>query len=428
MLLAAALVACGAGSVPVPTATPSPQPTPTPVDLGPPEPQAERILEHIRALSVDIGARLAGSAQEGEAVDYARERFEGWGYRVEVQPFTVSGPGVTRFSSLVVEEPVGQELRAVAFEGSGSGEVRGRLVDAGTGEEEAYPPETLGAVVLVQRGDVLFADMARRAQQAGAAGVVVANKEPGLFRGAVEPATALPMIAIDQSSGEALRALLAQGAVEVSFSVPTGVSGRNVIARPQSGPCRTLSGAHYDTVPWAAGANDNASGAGLVLELARATAALGLSSHCFVLFGAEEEGLLGSERFVAQMGEAERAALRAYFNYDVVAGDAPPRLLGSPDLLERAAALAAQAGLPVERDGDPLEIASDHRAFLDAGIPTLLLTTPDFGRIHTAEDTAANLRPTFLGAVAELGFALLREAGQGPEATPQAMGLLARAE
>ena len=329
-----------------------------------------------------------------------------------MQSFPVAAPAVLRLTTFTVEQPQRRELLAVAFEGGAAGEVSGRLVDAGTGQEEEFPPEAAGAIVLIQRKDVLFTDMARRAQDAGAVALVVTNREPGIFLAAIDPPSSLPAAGIDQADGEALRELIAGGPVQVTLTIEREVIAHNVIARPDSGACRTLSGGHYDTVPWAPGANDNASGSALVLELARAAAAAGLSGHCFVLFGAEEPGLLGSAFFVAELSDEEREALAAYINYDVVAGDAPPVLIGGEELLARAEALAARTGVDVASGSLPENASSDHASFLDAGIPVLMLTT-EFGLIHTEEDTFANLEPALLESIATLGFALLQELGQG---------------
>lgn len=368
----------------------------------------------MRVLSVEIGSRVAGSPQDEETVAYASEQFERWGYEVEVQPFVAVGPDRMRFATLTVEMPEELELRAVAFEGSGSGEVRGSLVDAGTGRADEFPPEAAGAVVLVQREEVLFVDMARRAEAAGAIAVVVANKEPGRFRGQLDPSSDLPAINIDQSDGELLRELLAREPVDVSLGVRAEVTTNNVIARPESRECRTLSGGHHDSVPWSSGANDNASGSGVVLELARAAASAGLSDHCFVLFGAEELGLVGSEYFVSQLTEDERGDLDVFYNYDVTGSDARSLVAGEGDLLDQAGAIAGRAGFDVEFSSLPDEIPSDHRSFLDAGIVALVLSTSEFDRMHTPEDTLANLDPTSIETLAALGFALLRESDRSP--------------
>ncbi len=188
------------------------------------------------------------------------------------------------------------------------------------------------------------------------------------------------------------------------------VPARNVIARPPSGRCRTVSGGHYDSVPWADGANDNASGTALVLELARAVAAAGLADHCFALFGAEELGLLGSAFFVNELTDAERDELEVMFNHDASAGSGQPQLIGSAALADEAQALATQLGFDSTITQLPDTASSDHASFLDAGIPALMLTAAG-GAIHTPADTLANLIDESLAAIIELGFALLETRG-----------------
>jgi aminopeptidase YwaD len=415
LLAIAGAVACSGGSASAPTPTPDPaaptQPTaaatPT-VGLGPAEPEASRILEHIEALAGDIGIRPSGSEANDRAVEYAREQLESWGYNVEVQRFTASAadPSVLRFASLRREGA--DDMLAVAFAGSRTDSVTGRLVDAGAGNKGDFPPDASGAIALIQRGTVTFADMAAHARDAGAIAVVVANREPGLFPGEV-PEGSLPMTAVTQGDGDDLRTAMAAGPVTVTVHIALDASAANVIARPQgTAACRTISGGHIDSVPWAPGATDNASGSALVLELARAAAASGLRDHCFALFGAEEVSLEGSIHLVALLSDQERAALQAAFNYDVVAGDVPPAVAGREELIERAQATAAALGTSLDRAGAPDDIPSDHLSFLHEDIAAIVITTPDYELIHTPDDTVANMTPTYVQEIADLGIALLR--------------------
>jgi len=369
----------------------------------------------MRVLSEEIGPRLAGSEDEQAAIAYTRRELERYGYDVEVQSFVVSGPETLRPAGLS-GDGVG-EIVAISLQGAGAGEVSGALVDAGTGNAAEFPAGATGAVVLVQRLDVPFVDMVRRAREAGAIGVVIANKEPGHFLGRIAPPSELPVVAIDQAGGEALRDALALGPLTVSLSVGdlADITAYNIIARPPSGVCRTVSGGHVDSVPWAPGANDNASGSGLVLELARASAVAGLSGHCFALWGAEELGLLGSLHFVESLPSAERDAIEAYYNYDVVAGADPPLVAGSRALTERAEELSPVA---IQVSLDARELGSDHISFLDFGIPAIMVTTPSFDLIHTPQDTLSNLDLDFLDEVAALAFSFLTESDGGALPTP----------
>lgn len=72
----------------------------------------------------------------------------------------------------------------------------------------------------------------------------------------------------------------------------------NVVALPKAADERpALVAAHYDSVPFSPGADDNASAVAVLLEAARAAARAGANVG-FVAFNAEEEGLMGSRDFV----------------------------------------------------------------------------------------------------------------------------------
>lgn len=413
-LLTAGVVACSGGGSPAsptgaPTATSAPPPTAA-LDLGPARPEVERIIEHIRVLTLEIGPRPAGSAAGAEAIAYGQEQFARWGYQVELQEFSVTSP-LLRAATLSVEG--GETITATPFIGSPSVQANAALIDAGAGRQGDFPADVAGAVVLIQRGDVPFVDMVARAEAAGASALVIANNEPGRFHGFFRDAVDLPAVVIDPADGEALRALLAAGPVEVSLDVEEEreVTTQNVIARSPGSSCRTVSGGHLDSVPVTTGATDNASGSALVLELARAAAAAGLSGHCFVLFGAEETGLNGSAFFVAELARDERDELAAFLNFDVVAGDGRPLISGGSGLIELAERLADAAGLDVKLNRQPEEIPSDQRSFLARAIPVVVLTSQDFGRIHTLADSFENLSLDTLEPIATLGFALLQELG-----------------
>ena len=65
--------------------------------------------------------------------------------------------------------------------------------------------------------------------------------------------------------------------------------------------------AHMDSVVGAPGANDNASGVGLMLELARVFKGYNTDKDLkFIAFGSEERGLLGARYYVDQLTQAER--------------------------------------------------------------------------------------------------------------------------
>ncbi|MCI0849516.1 MAG: M20/M25/M40 family metallo-hydrolase [Chloroflexi bacterium] len=422
-------VACGGDAAqtlppqpsPDATRTPSPQPSPDLAETPSPQPgpDVQRILEHIRVISEEIGPRIAGSPANETAIDYARDQLEGWGYDVEIQAFMPSAEQAMRLPSVTVGGAAERELPALTLSGSTAGSVAGTLVDAGTGRAADFGLQNAGMIVLVQRRDVFFIDMARRAAEAGALALLIANKEPGIFSGTLEPAASLPVVAIGQDEGEALREQLALGPVEVAIEVRTELQTANVIARPPGSACRTLSGAHLDSVPGVDGAGDNASGSAVVLELARAAADAGLTGQCFALWGAEEIGLVGSRSFVSALSSEERDELRAYYNFDISVDEGEPLVIGSEELVAAVAAAAQREGIAVETEVVDLEeprVFSDHISFIEAGLPAVMITNPAFNRVHTPEDTLANLTPGALERIAALGFALLEASAADPAA------------
>jgi Zn-dependent M28 family amino/carboxypeptidase len=186
----------------------------------------------------------------------------------------------------------------------------------------------------------------------------------------------------------------------------------NLIADPGSSSedrwPEVIIGAHLDSIgpnvheggP-APGADDNASGCAIVLEAARL-----LSQDAeerairFILFGAEEIGIYGSNAYVAAMRSDERKALKAVWILDQAGLDTRPtptvKLEGyrvrSGPLIRRAEAVAPQTGLKVEYAFRPY--GSDHMPFLKAHVPTLLLIQPDDEDDplnHTEQDTPDRL-------------------------------------
>lgn len=84
-----------------------------------------------------------------------------------------------------------------------------------------------------------------------------------------------------------------------------------------------IVGAHYDSVAVGCGADDNASGVGVMLEVAELVFSLETPYTIrFIAFGSEENDLDGSYYFVGQLGSAELKNIIAMVNLDsLVAGD-----------------------------------------------------------------------------------------------------------
>lgn len=192
-----------------------------------------------------------------------------------------------------------------------------------------------------------------------------------------------------------------------SFPVPAGDSwgvpvaaGRsfNVVASPpefdEAEPHRIV-GAHLDTVAVAPGAEDNASGVGVLLELARLAAAEDPQlPTVFVAFGGEEprgpgEALhhFGSRHYVRTMSTAQRDSLAAMVSLDRVGvGSSVPVCTGplsSPDVQDELIALARSLRIRAHR----CELTtSDHWSFEQAGFTVARLGSTPYAGYHSEAD------------------------------------------
>jgi alkaline phosphatase isozyme conversion protein len=102
------------------------------------------------------------------------------------------------------------------------------------------------------------------------------------------------------------------------------VNSANVIAVKQGlSPQEIIVGAHYDSVQVGTGADDNASGVGVLLETAERIKDISTPYTIrFILFGAEEIGLEGSKSYTGQMTEQQVQNTIAMINLDsLTAGD-----------------------------------------------------------------------------------------------------------
>ncbi|MPZ61362.1 MAG: M28 family peptidase [Propionibacteriales bacterium] len=209
----------------------------------------------------------------------------------------------------------------------------------------------------------------------------------------------------------------------VSWGVPVPAGRtRNVVAteagfdvtRPH-----LVVGAHLDTVPQAPGAEDNASGVAVLLELAAMAA--GAETRLpvvFVAFGAEEprgEGdamhHFGSQTLVRRMSEGERAAVHAMVSLDRVGvGGVVPVCTGglSPPLV-RAALVGAGRAVGVSTQVCADNQSSDHWSFEKAGVPAARLGSTPYAAYHSPDDLPGVVRQDQLERVGRLMWEWMRE-------------------
>ena len=188
-----------------------------------------------------------------------------------------------------------------------------------------------------------------------------------------------------------------------SWGVPVerGTSA-NVIAEPAGFDDRLahiVIGAHLDTVAVAPGAEDNASGISVLLELARMAAARRPDVPVqFIAFGAEEprgpaddEHHFGSQQYVADLSRAQRDAIVAMVALDRVGVRASyvpvcRSPIGGRNLRDDLRAAARRVDIATRA----CELTtSDHWSYAKAGVPAVRLGSVEYPEYHSRRDTFA---------------------------------------
>ncbi len=170
------------------------------------------------------------------------------------------------------------------------------------------------------------------------------------------------------------------------------------------------------------GADDNASGAAGVLELARAFGGLRpppRRSMIFLLVSGEEEGLLGSAYYVAHPAKPIAQTVAA-LNLDMIGRNWPDTVLVvDMDLssLGETAASAAWAHAELGMHPAPASFpgGSDQVSFETAGVPSLFFFTGLHADYHRASDAVAAINAEKTARLIQLVYWIGYEVARAPE-------------
>lgn len=276
---------------------------------------------------------------------------------------------------------------------SGSGDVTAPAVAVNTGSAEsgcsaddfAGFPE--GAVAITVRGTCPFSEKVQNAADAGASAALVVNNEDEVFLGTVSELSDIPALGV---SGAAGADLLATEGLELRVSVDAQItteSSYSVLAETPGGRDDNvvMVGGHLDSVEEGPGINDNGSGAAFVLETAIQLAKQETPKNKvrFAFWGTEEEGLIGSDRYVEDLTPDQIDDIALYLNFDMIGShnygrfvlDGRMELPGSGGAPSGSGAIAKVFEDYFEAQGQVSEPGvlsgrSDYQAFMVAGIPS----------------------------------------------------------
>lgn len=348
-------------------------------DLGA---QARRVLA--------FGPRVVGSPANEQARAYLEGQFRALGYQTRREEFRYRR--LNDLGSTVTVPPAtpggpAQILSGRALQGSTGGQVTAEAVRVpGTGVDSDFLNVNVrGRVAVIERSDLPLITPVLNAMIAGAFAVVLAGPDDTVHGGRLGLRLDFPVLAVSRSTAQAMTT---GQAVTVAVHVaPAEARAVNLVAfRPAAAPPSVLIGAHLDSVHLSPGANDNLSGTLAVLDIARRAANTPVSARSvFVLFDAEEDGLLGSQHFV-KSNWALVTQLRGMLNFDMVGLPARPlELRGQRPLVQVAREVT---GVPSE---EGVTGSSDHAPFREAGVPTLYFHRGLDPTYHQPGDVALDL-------------------------------------
>ncbi len=408
-------------------------------NLTDPEQLKKRFQRHIETLASDeMEGRETGQLGEAKAADYIINEFSNIG----LSPLGDGGEFTQEFEFLSGKDFEGSNkltLDGQAAETqvdyfpmnfSGNGEISGSLVDVGFGiqapelglDEYSDVKDLEGNIALmdVSSPDGIhphskystYHDLRNRctkAQELGAAAVVLVNKgemadDPRKNYTRKMARINVPVVFLSKSDD-------ANNGVSVDLSVSMEDrfgTGKNVVGFLDNQASNTIIfGAHYDHLGYGTegslyrgeerqihnGADDNASGTGLVIELARyfKNQKESKSNYLFIAFSGEEKGLLGSSHY-AKNPTIDLGSAKFMVNLDMVGRmDTLNNLIvtgvGTSPVWDSLVDGKIAEGLNVQEKLDGVG-PSDHTSFYLKDIPVLNLFTGAHPDYHKPSDDA----------------------------------------
>jgi Zn-dependent M28 family amino/carboxypeptidase len=258
-----------------------------------------------------------------------------------------------------------------------------------------YTAAVAGAVALIQRGTCPFVQKIELAVEAGAVGVIIFNEgntperqNPEYFD--LGGDLGVPTVMASTAVGTELYNAAQAGPVTIDLSTFGTFTPRffnQVIAETRGGDPDhvVVVGAHLDSVEAGPGINDDGSGTSLLLTMAQRLARPGHPLKQKIRFGwwgAEEEGLVGSNYYAENLSQAEVDKIDVMLDYDMLSSPNYARLVYDGDGSEGTNPAGPDGSGTVEEVfrewfaskrqpvlGIPFDGRSDYVGFTNRGIP-----------------------------------------------------------
>jgi len=370
------------------------------------------VLEHEQALQeiadANGGNRASGTSGHADSLEYVRDQMRDAGYVTTRQTFSfhkfeVVGPSVmqqTAPNTVNYTEDVDFAPTDQSEPGNVTANVTPVDIKLGVGntsdsgcEAADFAGFPAGNIALIQRGTCTFELKAENAAGAGAVGVLFFNQgnTDATDRNNIPAVTLtdnydakIPALNMTYALGAELSGIPSlQMRLFANVSRELATTQNLIAESPGGNPHNVImAGAHLDSVQAGPGINDNGSGSSALIEVAQQMSRLNLPNKLrFAWWSAEEDGLVGSTRYVASLNEDQLADIEMYLNFDMIAspnyglfiydGDGsgfgltgPP---GSDDIEHLFERYFAERNIPSE----PTEFSgrSDYQAFINNDVP-----------------------------------------------------------
>ncbi|HYW69616.1 MAG TPA: M20/M25/M40 family metallo-hydrolase [Pyrinomonadaceae bacterium] len=443
-----------------------------------------KVYETFTHFTEVIGPRLTGTPAHKTAAEYARDRLKEWGFQTaRLEPWEFGRGWTLEKQTIEMIEPRYMPLLgyAEAWSAGTAGEIVGTPLMLGgksAAELEPLRSKIKGAIVLSQPIQTVFEDKDRPQPTTAPGDVAIGQPRHPPEQTARANAQALTQMLRQEAPGVVLRTSMGMHgtmfvlgrdngpntlpsivlaaehynliARMVQLGVPVKLrvnlqtrfydqdkNSYNVIAElPGVDPALkdevVMLGGHLDSWHSATGASDNADGAAVAMEALRILKAVGAQPKRTIrvaLWSGEEEGLLGSAKYVDRYlkgddKKAEREKMSVYLNIDPGTGPIYGFYMENNEAAKAIfdAWLEPFRDLGMRRNVLPGIGATDHLSFTRVGIPGFNVvqeyTDYDVRMHHTNVDTFERVRESDLQQNAIVLASFLYHAAMRKEKIP----------
>jgi len=397
---------------------------------------AKTAYEHNKTVA-EFGVRLTGGEAAKKTEEYFRQTCLNNGLQVYLEEYELDCFDPLSWELAISYGTVSKKLdcQPMMFcPATREAGISAEIVFVGYGEDDDYAKrDVTGKIVLMLReptaSTISFYQELCNASKHGAVGAILINNQPWPFIGTLEAGyfdpekrllpiepNAIPFVCISSVEGQALRSVLEQQKVTANLTVNAITEKRSVnnvrailpgTEKPEE---KVVFCAHLDS-HGNMGANDNATGLSILLELARVFSMYPSKRTIeFLATGNEETISMGAYEY-CKRHRSELKNIVCVLNVDMVGVGShlyimsesrwPDKLLTIPEwLTSHVQSVAKELNYDIKTD--TMDLSSDEGRFLDAGVPAIFFWKPNDDRYHSPLDLIEYVDPNTLKVVGEI--------------------------